>query len=113
MVDKRSFTFEEPHQSYESSRMVVLFRGSDRGRQVVCPISREVLDDHFQGTRKDPLAAFTAHKKTIEHLARRKYLGGQLEADGSVLIGECTSSDSATCSLATHYACLAGTSEGQ
>lgn len=86
MVDKRSLSFEELRPSYDSDRMVVLFPGKDRAKQLVCAISREALDDHFQGNRKDPLAVFSANRETIEHVARRKYLGGQLEPDGSVLI---------------------------
>ncbi len=51
-----------------------------------CAISREALDDHFQGDDKDKLEVFRANRRAIEQEARRKYLAGGTEPDGSVLI---------------------------
>ncbi len=51
-----------------------------------CAISREALDDHFQGDNKDKLEVFRANRRAIEQEVRRKYLAGDTEADGSVLI---------------------------
>ena len=52
-----------------------------------CRISREALDDHFsERDRLRPEAAFKKHREEIEALARRKYLHGQKESDGTVLI---------------------------
>lgn len=48
---------------------------------------REALDDHFSdGDMLKPEAAFKRHRKEIEALARRKYLYGEREPDGSVLL---------------------------
>ena len=64
--------------------------GEDRaGRKarVRCRISREALEDHFSdGDRLRPEAAFKKHRTEIEALARRKYILGEREPDGSVLI---------------------------
>jgi hypothetical protein len=49
-------------------------------------IRREALDDHFQGDNKDKLEVFRANRRVIEQEARRKYLHGETEPDGSVLI---------------------------
>jgi hypothetical protein len=51
-----------------------------------CAISREALDDHFDGDNKDKLKVFNASRERIEHEARRKYLADLVESDGSVLI---------------------------
>jgi hypothetical protein len=53
---------------------------------VRCEISQEALDDHFGGDGKDKVEVFRANRKAIEDVARRKYLAGQTEPDGSVLI---------------------------
>jgi hypothetical protein len=50
-------------------------------------ISREALADHFsEGNRPRSDAAFKKHRREIEGLARRKYLLGRKEADGTVSI---------------------------
>ena len=51
-----------------------------------CEISEEALDDHFGGDGKDKVEVFRAKRKAVEEIARRKYLAGRREADGSVLI---------------------------
>jgi hypothetical protein len=63
-----------------------MFWGQDGNTRIPCAISREALDDHFQGDNKDKLEVFRANRRTIEQEARRKYLAGRTEPDGSVLI---------------------------
>jgi Protein of unknown function (DUF1488) len=53
---------------------------------VRCEISREALNDHFGNDDKDVVEIFRAKRHGIEDIARRKYLTGQTEPDGSVLI---------------------------
>ena len=65
--------------------MVVLC-GQDGEKRVRCEISQEALDDHFGGDGKDKVEVFKANRRTIEDIARGKYLAGQMEPDGSVLI---------------------------
>jgi Fic family protein len=64
-----------------------IFWGEDGAKRVRCLISREALDDHFSdGDRLRPDAAFQAHRAEIEAFASRKYMLGQMEPDGTVLI---------------------------
>jgi len=44
------------------------------------------LDDHFWGDGKEELEVFRSKRPAGEQAARRKYLAGRTEADGSVLI---------------------------
>lgn len=85
MTDKRVFEFDE-----EASRDAddsIVFWGNDGKTRVRCRILRAAIDDHFSdGGRLKPTAAFKKYRKEIEALARRKYLYGQREPDGSVLI---------------------------
>ena len=86
MTDKRTLVFTDPASSYDSSQGVT-FWGEDGAHRVRCRISREALDDHFsEGDRLRPEAAFKKHRPEVEALARRKYLQGQQQPDGTVLI---------------------------
>ena len=86
MTDRRKLEFPDPAHSYDVSTGVT-FWGEDGGRRVRCRISREALDDHFsEHDRLRPEAAFQKYRRDIESLARRKYLLGHREPDGSVLI---------------------------
>lgn len=86
MTDKRTLVFSDPASSYDSSKGVT-FWGEDGPKRARCRISREALDDHFsEGDRLRPEAAFKKHRQEIEALARKKYLRGQRESDGTVLI---------------------------
>ena len=51
-----------------------------------CAITGEALDAHFQGDGKDRLEVFRANRETIEQEVRRRYLAGDTEMDGSILI---------------------------
>jgi transcriptional regulator with XRE-family HTH domain len=85
MTDKRTLVFDE-HATRDADDSIV-FWGDDGGTRIRFRISREALDDHFSaGDRRQPEAAFKKHRREIEGLARRKYLLGKKEADGSVLI---------------------------
>jgi hypothetical protein len=86
MLDERVLVFPDAHAHYDPTRMVVLFKGQDGDKSIPCAISREALDDHFDGDNKDSLKVFKANHERIEHESRRKYLAGLLESDGSVLI---------------------------
>ena len=87
MSDKRTLAFPDQEHRYESSRGTVAFWGQDGTQRVLCRISREALDDHFSDRdRLKPDAAFKKYRKQVEALARRKYVSGQREPDGSVLI---------------------------
>ena len=86
MTDKRTLVFSEDTYSYDSSAGVT-FWGQDSTKRVRCVISREALDDHFsEGDRLRPEAAFKKSRAEIEALAKRRYLLGNIEPDGSVLL---------------------------
>jgi len=86
MTDKRTLVFTDPEFRRDAGDAIV-FWGQDGEAKVRCRISREALDDHFSdGDRLKPEAAFKKYRKEIEALARRKYLLGQREPDGSVFI---------------------------
>jgi transcriptional regulator with XRE-family HTH domain len=86
MTDKRTLVF--PDQDFRFGMTDgVIFWGQDGATRVRCLISREALDDHFSDRDKlRPEAAFQKHRAEIEAFARRKYLTGQLESDGSIVI---------------------------
>ncbi len=63
-----------------------MFWGHDGETRVRCEISEEALDDNFRGDGKDKVQVFRANRPAIEAEARRKYLAGLTEPDGSVLI---------------------------
>ena len=86
MTDRRTLVFTDPDSSYDISRGVT-FWGEDGTKRIRCRISREALDDHFsEGDKLRPEAAFKKHRASIEALARRKYLLGELESENSVVI---------------------------
>ena len=86
MLDKRSLTFPEPKVFYDSGRMVIKFVGQDSNKVIQCAISREALEDHFKLATQSELKVFADNQARIEHEARRKYLLGQIESDGTVLV---------------------------
>jgi transcriptional regulator with XRE-family HTH domain len=86
MTDKRMLVFTDPEFRSDAGNAIV-FWGQDGEKRVPCRILRAALDDHFSdGDRLKPEAAFKKYRRDIEALARRKYLYGQLEPDGSVLV---------------------------
>jgi transcriptional regulator with XRE-family HTH domain len=85
MTDTRVLAFDPQHARAADGGIVLW--GNDGNTRVLCAISRDALDDHFSDRgRLKPAAAFSKHRNEIEGLARRKYVLGQLEPDGSVLI---------------------------
>jgi len=83
---RRGLAFRDEEHRTDTTRGTI-FWGQDGAKRVRCIVSREALDDHFSdGDRLRPDAAFRAHRAEIEALANRKYVYGQLEPDGSVLI---------------------------
>jgi len=85
-LERHDLKFPAPKESFDFRRDVVLFYGRDGESWVRCAISREALDDHFAGDGKDKLKVFRANRQPIEEEVRRKYLAGDTELDGSILI---------------------------
>jgi fido (protein-threonine AMPylation protein) len=85
-LERHDLTFPEPKESFVFERNIVLFYGRDGEAWVRCAITREALDDHFQGDGKDKLEVFRANRQAIEQEVRRQYNAGDTEVDGSILI---------------------------
>jgi DNA-binding transcriptional ArsR family regulator len=84
--ENKELAFPAPEERYEAGPDVVVFWGLDRDQRIRCVISREALDDHFGGDNRNKLEVFRENRPTIEEIARRKYLSGRVEPDGTVLI---------------------------
>ena len=85
-LELHDLTFPAPKESFVFERDIVFFYAQDGEACVRCAISREALDDHFQGDGKDKLEVFRANRQDIEQEVRRKYIAGDTEVDGSILI---------------------------
>lgn len=85
-LEQHDLTFPDPEAQYNFDRAVVVFWARDGKARIRCAISREALDDHFGGDHKDKVKVFQEHRPAIEEKARRKYLAGDTEWDGSILI---------------------------
>jgi Protein of unknown function (DUF1488) len=84
---KHSLTFPQSNPQYIFDRMVVAFWGMDGKTRVRFEIRLAALDDHFKGDNtEDKVEVFKANQNAIEDKARQKYLGGDTEPDGSILI---------------------------
>src|SRR6266581_289744 len=85
-LERHDLTFPDPKESFVHERDIVLFYGHDGEAWVRCVISGEALDNHFHGEGKDKLEVFRANRQVIEEEVRRKYIAGDTEVDGSILI---------------------------
>lgn len=86
-LEEHDLSFPEKEARYDIGRAVVMFWAQDGRKRVLCRISREALDDHFGGDdNHNKEEVFQQHRDAIEQESRRKYLAGDTEADGSVLI---------------------------
>jgi hypothetical protein len=85
-LERHDLTFLAPMESFVVERDIVLFYGQDGEACVRCAITREALDDHFHGDGKNKLEVFKANRPSIEQEVRRRYLAGDTELDGSILI---------------------------
>jgi transposase-like protein len=82
----KELAFPAPEEKYDTGRDFVVFWGLDRDQRIRCAISREALDDHFRDDNRNKLEVFRENRPAIEEIARRKYLSGRVEPDGTVLI---------------------------
>jgi hypothetical protein len=85
-LERHDLTFPAPMESSVFGRDIVLFYGQDGEAVVRCLIAGEALDTHFHGDGKDRLEVFRANRQPIEQEIRRRFLAGDTELDGSVLI---------------------------
>lgn len=85
-LERHDVTFLAPMESLVLGRDMVLFYGQDGEAVVRCAIAGEALDNHFQGAGKNRLEVFRANRQPIEQEIRRRFLAGDTELDGSILI---------------------------
>jgi hypothetical protein len=85
-LERHDVTFPAPMESMVLGRDMVLFYGQDGEAVVRCLIAGEALDNHFQGAGKNRLEVFRANRQPIEQEIRRRFLAGDTELDGSILI---------------------------
>lgn len=86
MVDERHLVFLESKTWYDHEKDEVRFKGKDGDKIILCRVELEVLADHFSEDDRNAIKIFQANRERIEHEVRRKYLAGEVKADGSVLV---------------------------
>lgn len=88
-------TFEREYR-WDSDRYAMAFPARSGGRQILCLISGEALQDYFGATgRHETLEeAFLRHRPSIESIARALIERGRMDKSGRVLIH---SADVAAC----------------
>jgi len=85
-LEKHDLRFPEQTAKFDFDREVVVFFGEDGKARVRCAISREALDDDLQADTRDKVEVFRENRNVIEQAARQKYVAGDTETDGSILI---------------------------
>jgi len=85
-LEPHDLRFPAPMESLAIGRDMILFYGQDGEACVRCAITGEALDDHFGERGKDRLEVFKANRHSIEQEVQRRYLAGDTEMDGSILI---------------------------
>jgi hypothetical protein len=85
-LEKHDLKFPDQAEKWDFDREVVVFFGQDGDSRARCAISREALDDDFRGDNRDKVEVFRENRAAIEQRARQKYVAGDTETDGSILI---------------------------
>ena len=85
-LERHTLEFPDKAEKFDFDREVVLFFGQDGKNRVRCAISCESLDDDFAADNRDKVEVFTENRTVIEEAARQKYLTGDTETDGSILV---------------------------
>lgn len=85
MIDQRNLQFDGSfHIDIDDS---VVFWAYDRGVQVKCRIPYDALTKHRPNPKGERTEwVFMACQRAIEPIARRKYMLGRCEVDGTVLV---------------------------
>lgn len=80
-----SITFP-PVEAYDFDKDTANFPADVNGKRIVCRISREALEDRFNGIGENILDCFRENRAAIEMKARTLIEKNRLESDGSILI---------------------------
>lgn len=85
-LESHELTFPDREEKFDIDRQIVVFYGQDGKARVRCAISREALEDDFGADHRNQVEVFRKNRQVIEERARQKYVAGDTETDGSVLI---------------------------
>lgn len=85
-MEKHDLEFPDKTAKENFDRDTVVFFGQDGRKRVRCDMSREAIDDDLASDNRDKIEVFQENRKVIEEAVRRKYLVGDTEGDGSILI---------------------------
>lgn len=85
-LESHELTFPDREEKFDIDRQIVVFYGQDGKARVRCAISREALEDDFGTDHRNQVEVFRKNRQVIEERARQKYVAGDTETDGSVLI---------------------------
>jgi hypothetical protein len=85
-MGKHDLEFPEQKEGEDFEGDSVVFYARDGRKRVRCAISRDAIDDDFSGDGREKVEVFRENRDVIEETARRKYLAGDTEKDGSILI---------------------------
>jgi uncharacterized protein DUF1488/Fic/DOC family protein len=85
-LERHNLKFPDKSEKFDFDREVVVFFGEDGKARVRCAISRQALEGDFGADDRDKLEVFRENRKVIEEAARQRYLAGDTETDGSILI---------------------------
>jgi transcriptional regulator with XRE-family HTH domain len=86
MTDNRTVVF--PNETFKADfEDRINFWGQEGDKRILFRISHTALEDHFSDREQlGHEGAFKKYRRQIESIARKKYLGNEIETDGSVLI---------------------------
>jgi hypothetical protein len=85
-MEKHDLEFPEQMESEDFEGDSVVFYARDGRKRVRCAISRDAIDDDFSGDGREKVEVFWENRDVMEETAQRKYLAGDTEKDGSILI---------------------------
>ncbi|MBI2343836.1 MAG: DUF1488 family protein [Deltaproteobacteria bacterium] len=90
MIDRRILTFPDSTIGGAARAIwehdTVEFWGFDGDNRIRCCISEETLKDRFPNDGWTFITIFQRNRPVIEQMARRKYLAGKIDEDGSITI---------------------------
>jgi hypothetical protein len=88
-IPGHSLHFDDRPARGDSDRDAVIFIGRNAMREVICAISGEALEDHFDAdgvADQSRIKLFQRHRAEIENMARIKYLTWPVEEPDAVLV---------------------------
>ncbi|MGA2812487.1 MAG: DUF1488 family protein [Candidatus Acidiferrum sp.] len=86
LMEKHDLEFPDRKDADAFAGDTVVFEGRDGGKRVRCAIDGDAIDEDFAGEGRDKVELFRENRDVIEETARRKYLAGDTEGEGSILI---------------------------